>query len=433
MERASKIAHMSLIRDPSLTQLLQSFHSDTVPRRPSGAARTGTIDLSLPEDVHHVVTVDGGYTVAPNPIRRDKALSLIQVGTSILSINDLERLERDPMMDPRDVVQMLRQVDYRPAALPLAGVRLPGQTIRQTNRIILNAIFAPAWTNLYDVLEYLLWRGWLPAHEARPPRTMNCLNCDEVFSLPRGQTFQCPHCSYDHYLSDYLDLFGDQPEDRSREQVASMVMAAVETLALFELPVKLAERGHLQRLAAFLFIKDGPLMFRAGGYRLTDSLRDFVEWLYAEGYVLNLVGVEKTGDFADFLNDSPDLLPTPGDFFVPSVQFMQEEVRGTRFDPTTYRNRVSYGSRVGVRLSPEHLVALQVPTKSMSDTGPTTPAPSDLIRLETVVRTLARLTSAAHDNALVPLVLANQAVSLSDKPSSRILDDFINSLIRQLP
>ena len=36
--------------------------------------------------------------------------------------------------------------------------------------------------------------------------------------------------------------------------------------------VKLAERGQLHRLSGFLFVKDGPLMFRAGGYGVVPLL-----------------------------------------------------------------------------------------------------------------------------------------------------------------
>jgi hypothetical protein len=108
---------------------------------------------------------------------------------------------------------------------------------------------------------------------------------------------------------------------------------------------------------------------------------------------------------------------------------MHEEVRGGTFDPDSYRNRVSYGSRVAVRLSPHHKVVLHIPTKQMTDTGPTDPQASDLISLGAIVATLASLTSAAHDDALLPVTLVNSAVSLSDKPSNRILEDYMNQVI----
>jgi len=258
---------------------------------------------------------------------------------------------------------------------------------------------------------------------------MDCNACGKDFALPRGRTFQCPHCSHDHFLSDYLGLFSDIPEDWGREQLASMVMAAVETLALFKLPIALAKRKQLHRLKEFLLVKDGPLMFRAQGYRVVSGIREFVKWLVKKGAELNLVGVEKTGDFPSYLLEYPELLPTPGDYLIPTMKFLKEEIHGSTFDPASYRNRVSYGSRMGIRLSPHHCVVLQFPTKHMDDTGPTAPSLSDMLGVETIIRTLRLLTSSAHDNALLPLVLANRAVSLSESPSSQILDDYISGLI----
>jgi hypothetical protein len=59
-ESASKIAHMELIKDPALTQLLQSFTSDQAAGYPLGAIKTGTLDLSIDTTIKHIITVDWG-------------------------------------------------------------------------------------------------------------------------------------------------------------------------------------------------------------------------------------------------------------------------------------------------------------------------------------------------------------------------------------
>ena len=428
-EGASKIAHMELIRDPALTQLLQSFQSHASSRTPAGVLKTGSVVLGADTSIRTVVTVDGGMMVVPNPVRREKAVTFIQIGTMIIGLDDIKKIAGDPMMDPRDLKILLQKVDRNAVVVPLSGVRLANQSVKQTNRTVLNAIMSPAWTGLYDVFEYLLSRDWLPPSVPRPKRSMDCNDCGREFTLPRGRGFQCPHCAHDHFLSDYLGLFSETPEEWGKEQLASMVMGAIETLALFKLPVALAKKKQIHRLNEFLLVKDGPLMFRAQGYRLVASIRDFIRWVHKKGASFNLVGVEKTGDFVTYLTEYPELLPIPGDYFIPSMKFLKEEIQGTLFDPTTFRNRVSYGSRIGVRLSQHHCVALQLPTHQMSDQGPISPKAEDMLGLETIVRALAGLTSSAHDNALLPLVLGNRAVSLSESPSSRILDDYINGLI----
>ena len=269
--------------------------------------------------------------------------------------------------------------------------------------------------------------GWATAAPA-PKHSFACVSCGKPFDLPKARSFSCPHCSYDHYLSDYLGLTSET-EDYGREQMASMVMATIELLALFRLPVELARRGELARLSDFLLIKDGALMLRAQGYRVIDRVREFIEWIHATGHQIYLVGVEKTGDFAEFVQDFQDILPDPGDHFLPSRRFVVEDIQGMGFDPATHRNRVSYGTRIGARLSRTHVVALQIPTASMANGGPLDPEPADLLGLADILRALGGLTSSSHDNALLPLVLANRAVSLSNKPSSGILDSYLTSFL----
>jgi len=428
-ESASKIAHMELIKDPALTQLLQSFTSDKAGVRPGKATKSGALDLTINTGVRHIIAVDGGLTIVPNPVRRDKTVAFVQVGAMVISQDDLQKINANPMMDPRLLRTFLQRIDRYPVVLPLSGVRIPNNTVKQTNRIILNAILSAPWTNLYPVLEYLLWRDWLPTNARRPDRSMRCYQCEREFNITRGQTFPCPHCQHVHFLSDYLGIFANISDEWGPEQVPSAVMATIETLALWKLPVRLAQTNQLHRLGEFLFVKDGPLLLRAEGFRIVDSLRDFVEWLVDNNHSINLVGIEKTGGLVDFLSCYPDFLSDVGDYFVPSIQFMHEEIRGGTFEPTGYRNRVSYGSRVAVRLTPHHKVVLHVPTKRMSDTGPITPQASDLVSFDKVCATLATLTSSAHDNALLPVMLTNRAVSLSDRPSNRILDEYMNQVI----
>lgn len=427
-EAASKIAHMEVIRDSALVEVLQSLRSDEPGKRPNGCGqKTGTVNLDTPHDITTVITVDGGLSIVPNPTRREKRVAFIQVGTMLLSLQDLDRISQDPFMDPRILKSYLDRVDRDPLIVPLSGVRRANRSIRDTNREILNSILSPAWTGLYDVLEFLLWREWQSPGDEKPKQNMDCVGCGKQFPLPHSREFSCPYCGFDHFLSDYLGLNSDS-EDFSTDQLAKMIMATVELLALFRLPMRLVQLGRPEKLSEFLLIKDGPLMLRAQGYKVIDGVRALIEWLHAKKHPLKVVGIEKTGDFSEFLNNYSDIIPEPGDFFLPSRRTILEEIQGAKFDESTHRNRVSFGTRMGVRLSKTHVVALQLPTRTLTEGGPLEPVPMDMPFLEEIVAALASLTSSSHDNALLPLVLANRAVSLSDKPSSGILENYLNSV-----
>jgi hypothetical protein len=138
-----------------------------------------------------------------------------------------------------------------------------------------------------------------------------------------------------------------------------------------------------------------------------------------------LVGVEKTGELVEHIPLIRNVLQEPGNFFLPSVRYLHERIMGVPFiEP--YRNRVQYGSKVVVRLGSDHVVAFNVPTGDfLAD-----PKPEDLYGFQESVRTLAEMVSHSYENALIPLVLANSAVSLSLNPSSDILEHFARRLLR---
>ncbi|MEO1017813.1 MAG: hypothetical protein AAFY56_08980 [Pseudomonadota bacterium] len=427
IERASKIAHMELIRENSLVEMLQSFHSDEMPKASLSFQRSGSIDINAESLIKRVVTVDGGFGIVPHPIRREKTLAFIQVGTCLLYMTDLLAMKANPMMDPRDVKKLLERIHYRPCALPLSGVRIPGQSIRDTIRRTINGVLSRAYTGLYPVLEFLVHRRWLPKDAKKPVPEMECFGCDAKFTVPERLTFSCPHCGHEHFFADYLHIGKESPEEWSRQETAIALMAVIETLALFEVPVHLAKTSRLQQMSDTLFIKDGPLLLRAYLSRLVEPIRDFIEWVKDQRYTFHMVGIEKTGDFVRYLDEFARVLPEAGDYFVPSVRFMIEDVAGAIMNENTYRNRVSYGSKVAIRLSTEHVVPLSIPTGA---SYPLKPTAEDLIGFSEIARTLSQLTSAQHDNALIPLVLANRAVSISQSPSGNILHDFVLDKIK---
>ena len=57
------------------------------------------------------------------------------------------------------------------------------------------------------------------------------------------------------------------------------------------------------------------------------------------------------------------------------------------------------------------------------------PSFKDLIGFEDSVRVLSNVLSQRYENALVPLVLVNSKVSISRKPSNKILEKFVDEKI----
>jgi hypothetical protein len=241
--------------------------------------------------------------------------------------------------------------------------------------------------------------------------------------LPRDtRVFQCSGCKERHTLADYLGIAADSPDSWTRADAASQLRDVLETLSLFHFVASWYAKPD--RLAKVLFLKDGPLLLRANLSRLVEPIRALIEFLRVKRIALNLVGVEKNGDLVDHIPLVEPQLPNVGDYFIPSVAYLLTEIAGAEMPPG-YRNRVSYGAKVVARIGPQHVLALNMPTGEFK----LAPSPADILGLESVLRALPQLISYRYPNALLPVVAANSAASLSMKPSAQILEQFTREVI----
>ena len=430
IEQASKIGHLKMIDNELVRTVIEDFENIHPSLARPKATKTGSVDLSGESSIRQVITVDGGQAVVQNSVRREKTTAFIQVAAVSLGMDDLRYMREHPLMDPRDAKKMMEgSVRHISALIPLVGVHHPRFSVQQTIRNIVELTLSETTlygTKLYDTLAFLVYRGWeeewtMPPEE-RPH--MRCIGCGEDVYLPRHHHhFGCPWCGEQHMLSDYLSIGTHGSDDWSREDTVNALRDALETLTL--LHFVRVHRHEDKLLRGTLFVKDGPLLLRAALSRLVVPIRDFIAHLRKEGRLLHLIGVEKTGDFAGFLEEYKYMLPEPGDYFLPSWRFIKEEITGSVMTPQ-YRNRASYGAKVGARVGPDHLLALNVPTGEFL----TEPTPKDLMGFEATIRSVSKLVSYMYPNALIPLVLAHSAASISRKPSSDILSAFVDQSMR---
>ena len=420
IEHASKIGHMKLIQDPHIQRMLSEFEStETTTGEPIGF-RTGHIDINIENDINFIITIDGGESVVPNEIRSQKRLAFISVCALLLRVRDIEEMRQCPVMDPRELPSKL-QTWNNSAILPLSGIRYPNETLRDTIRKTIDSTLH--YTGLYSTLKFLVSREWDPDYTmgSEDAPHFNCRNCREVIFVPKSAiSFRCPNCRHPHTLSDYLGIGEECPDEWAREESATALRDVLETLTLFHYVQIWYRQPH--KLGQVLFIKDGPLLLRAGLYRLSDSIRGLIQYLRDEGIPLHLVGIEKNGELVNHIEEIKEHLPEAGDFFAPSVRYIIENINGYAFEPEgrPYRNRVQYGSKVVARIGPHHIIPIDVPTGNFL----LEPNIDDLYGFQETLSVLSRMTCYKYENALIPIVLANAYASISQKPSGDILYSF---------
>jgi hypothetical protein len=428
LEFASKLGHVKLVEHEHIARLVRQFErTDTAGDTPVGGL-TGKLSLASSSSIRFVLTVDGGQAIIPNKLRHDKRLAFIKVCAMVIRREDITYLHQNPVIDPRQLSRMFEDgVWYNAAALPLAGICIPGETVRETIRKTVDAVME--YTRLYDVLNFLVSRLWDPSYDMSPATNpaaphMDCLRCGATVWLPRNEfNFACCACGYHHRLADYLGIAQDAPEDWAREEAAMSLRNSLETLTLFHFIIR-QWRTRPEGMNEILFLKDGPLLLRAQLSRLIEPIRALLQEIRGRGSELYVAGTEKNGELVDHIEDLKRHLPEPGDFFLPSVRYLLEEIAGLQYDPERYRNRVQYGSKVVVRLGPNHVIPLDVPTGAFL----TDPHPSDLIGFAETAAVLSEMISYSHDNALIPIKLVNEYSSISDRPSGDILKAFAGKL-----
>src|SRR5581483_833049 len=133
-EYASKIGHIRLIQDPYIQRIIEAFE-DTKPE-PQGdlPPGLGSINLEGPT-LAQIITVDGGSAPVPNVLRAERQVGFVQVATQLFKPETLDFLRVHPMTDPREVNRLISQhVHHIHAVLPLAGLHMTGQTVRESLR-----------------------------------------------------------------------------------------------------------------------------------------------------------------------------------------------------------------------------------------------------------------------------------------------------------
>jgi len=421
-ELANKVGHVKLIQDPMIQRMIDAFEDWNPPVKGILPSLSGTLDLDGECPIEQVITVDGGHQTVPNIARPERQVGFIQVAAQLIKMETIDSLNINRMADPREVRHILSQFTHHTlAVVPLAGVHIPGLSVKQSLREAVHRFLS--YYELYEALSYLVYRQW--EENLEEPPSMACLNCGTFIELPRyAQQFNCSKCGEEHRLSDYLGLCDEDSEDRPRSESVSNLRAVLEVLVLFSFIIKFRNINSI--MSRTLFLLDGPLLLRAQLSRLVEPIRALITDQRNKGGPLYLVGIEKTGELRDFADAYAESLANPGDFFLPTARFIVEEIHGRSFNENTYRNRVNYGAKAILRAGPDHVLVLNVPTGEYL----LNPRREDLIGFEPIARSLSKLLSYSHENALIPLVLANAEASISNQPSGGILAQFVDKILR---
>ncbi|MFF1460546.1 hypothetical protein [Streptomyces sp. NPDC058330] len=457
MERASKISHTNIIASQEVKDLLAEC---TIPR----PADTETVQAMLErvptsgnQTIKYVIAVDGSFREA---LVRDEfpsaTVTFFAFGPLIFKLEDLRQLDRETFIAPEDLAK-LKKIQRFQLALPTRNISRSGLGLQDSIRLTLHEFLArriEGDKSLYDTLRWLIFRRWVNNPDARrtlrhcPNEAVNGCNREEIeLTADTPYRSECTHCAGPIYLADILRLHELVDDEQGASRSTSYLLSALETLALVHVIHALWEMKPIL-LRDFLFIKDGPLALFGQVFTLTEPLRDLANFLAERPDpadrskvvpILNVVGLEKSGSFVEHavhieksLGKALSEARAEGDFAGVVLPLSKEYiykyvVPGDPGGTITYGQNTYWGGKMIFKAKDGSTYVATVPTL-----GGHNPAPrfEDYINLTDVLAAVSELRCSMYDNALIPVALANRLVSLSEVPSSRILENFARGTIR---
>jgi len=434
-ERASKLGHLEVLKSPLVKELVKNFEEPS------------EIELNIPvnwesfpsngEQLDIIFSVDGSIQTIEDKTPPYKALAFVKTALMKLDQVGLGRIDK---ITPHPFALRDLMTDaalYHATVFPLRHVKVPGLTVYDAVRQTIFESVKDSSLNgePMETLKWLAYEKW--SGEKKKLEEFQCPHADcgskHATLLYDAEEGACPNCGNKLYITDMLGFHLDMAENAASDSVGTAYMNIHETLLLFT-GIRFYWNNNKETLKRCLFFKDGPLQIRAQYSKLVAPIRRFLAHAYRIGVPINVVGQEKTGYFVEHL----DLIgrnANASQLFVPDHKYICEQIQHRSASGDSYGIDTNYGAKIFLILDERHHFVLSVPIingnrKDMDDFIQN-PQIDMLIGLPNILATLPTILSNRHENALLPIELANSIASLSTYPSAQVLKLFAEANIKK--
>lgn len=426
-EKANKIGHFEVVNSDLVNKIMNAFEE---PQKDSeDLPSIDWVNLDPSDDILQTVfCVDGSLQTIQSSSFPKKEMSFIKTALLTLDQQALNKIDPDYPHPFRLKKIMEESALYHSTVFPLKKINLPDMSTYDTVRRIIYESFLDDSLNA-EPMETLKWLAYEKWTENKNTKSLafQCPHCEQKIE---GLSYNtevgiCSHCKKEVYITDMLGFHLDMQDDSIPVTVATSYMLIHETMLLFTAIRFFWENKKYATLNNTLFLKDGPLTLHSQYAKLVPRIRSFIVHAKDKGVIIYLAGQEKTGKFVDYLEVLALKSPEKLSYFILNNTFIDKEIRErpNRSDP--YGSRVNYGNKLFICNDKYHHIVLSIPTGEYMDTNNI----DDLIGAKKIIGTVNKLISHKHENALLPIQLANGIASLSTYPSAHVLKLFASKVI----
>jgi hypothetical protein len=427
-EHASRASHQYIIQDEAVQEFL---HNCELPKPPDDLDKSKLqIVQAAPPSVNpiqHIISIDGGYTEVV--LRKEfpsSTMAFFQFGALIFGMNDLEQLADSRFIFPEQISQ-LKKIQRFKLALPTRAVLLKNtHTLTESVRRSVYSFFVRNTAD-HPLIETLRW-FLFEEYADKPLQTWSLASCPQGCGarnvdlrrdkLKSDYTFVCPTCGGTIWLTDAFRLHEAVDDEQGASGILGYLVTLVEQCILVHM-IHIILRTKALLLKEILFVKDGPLGFFGQTANMHKPMRQLVRFLLSR-HDLYLVGSEKSGPFVEHAAAVAPLLDS-GTALLLDNEYIHRYIIPGKADPDRpYGITTYYGDKLIYKTASGSMYVLTIPTTEHR----AAPRLGDLPHLDVILHNVAKLRCDMYDNSLVPVALVNKLVSLSDHPSSKILERF---------
>lgn len=437
-ELASKSNHIHIIKDPEVQAFLNNHE---LPKEGEEIVLDSNyivdINYENPDSVEYIIAVDGGDTTVPVKSKfPSSTLTFFQFGANLLTISDLKALKEEAFIAPESIAKLkeLQRIKFTLPTKNIGLIKKDGKRATLTysvRKALFDFFKEPVKGESYlPTLKWFLFEEY----KSKPRLVRELASHPENSSTKRVQferdkinsDFIQKHTDGDLFITDIFRLHEVVDEDLGAGGIVGYLRNLIEHFILID-TIRGVYKRKKHSLNEVIFIKDGPLGFFGQTANMHEPMRELINHLQGE-LKLYFVGIEKSGPFVEHAQEIKDKI-LPGQAYLLSNSHIYKYIKpGASDNPEAYGRTSYYSSKIIFKSRDERIYVVTVPTHNPDVV--LDPKKDDFKNLDTILKYIEELKSDMYDNSLLPIALANKLVSLSDHPSSVLLEKFAKRLIK---
>ena len=442
LESARSIGHVPIVENELIKERLRSWriHAAQSDTQPHPALVVPADQLGTPgEPIRWVMSFDGSPQEVPVQEKYPSTrVGYVQIAAVLVNLRRMLGQETRPLVDPAVIRSAVHQ-SLSSMVLPCSNVCRPDLgTVKDSWRAEVFEIFrdySVEDSGLLDV--FMLLVSHSDKRSASGGVVLNRCSVSDAcnaraIDVPRLGT-TCPSCGGMLYPTDALRIHEEVLEEHPNLTALGRLMTCLEHIVMMACLSFLYQRQP--RVLGYVgFILDGPLALFGPQAWLHTALLAYIHKVNGELTRNNLrcpvlLGVEKTGQFAEHAADIADHIPPRSVMMLPD-EYIYDHIltfrppAGSRFGRDTY-----YGQKFFYQTAQGQLLTITVP--KIEEVVADEHHPAHYPCLPNTLALLDRVGTNLYEDALIPVALAHSFASIPLRIGSKVLAVLSRELLGQ--